>query len=265
LIRRAVRKLRSGLKRLMGLTGFPRIVKVKCPGGPRLRFRLHNSVEQNRIVEKGGEEETWAAFLRLLKPDDVVYDIGASVGIYSVAAGAMLPSSRVVAFEPDPETRSHLQANVSLNGLRNVEVIEWAVGDKEGTVELFTDGASGWAPSLFAKQIAKAPKGKIQVQQRSLDACIASGELPPPSVMKIDIEGAEGLCLRGSRKLLAGSFGARPRLVLLEVHPDFLPSLGSSQSEVESILEDHGYVREWSKHRSDQIHCLYKAASRDES
>lgn len=249
----------SKLKRLLGLTGFPKVVEVECPGGTRLHFRLHNSVEQHRVLEKGGEEEVWSAFLRLLKPGDTVYDIGASVGLYSVAAAAMFRLSRVLAFEPDPETRSHLRANIALNGLQNVQVIEWAIGEQEGTVELFTDGASGFAPSLFAKQTTGAPKGKIQVQQRSLDACVSREELPPPSAMKIDIEGAEVLCLRGSRKLLAGSLGTRPRLVLLEIHPAFLPSLGSSQNEVESILESHGYVREWLRHRNDQVHCLYVA------
>ena len=72
------------------------------PGG--CRFELTNEVERFRVLEYGAEREFLERILRLLSPGDVLYDIGACVGMLSLHAAAM--GVHVIAFEPDPHYRT---------------------------------------------------------------------------------------------------------------------------------------------------------------
>ncbi len=222
-----------------------------------LHFLTHSPVERYRVAQYGDEREALQAFLGQIRPDDVVFDIGASVGLYAIAAATKLPQGRLVAFEPDPETRAALQKNVALNQLTNVQFVPWAVSDRAGSVTLYSDGVAGRAPTLAQQTRRHAPQGKITVPTQTLDEAIARSELPLPTVLKIDIEGAELLCLRGCQRLLAGEFGPRPRVIMLELHPLFLPDFGGTAVETRTLLETIGYAPIWQQLRDDQEHLCY--------
>jgi FkbM family methyltransferase len=229
--------------------------------GPRgtLYFEAFSPVEHYRIAHYGDEEGFLNFFLSKIISRDVVFDIGASVGLFSIHAASILDQGRVIAFEPDGETLERLKHNVKLNiGLSNVGYISWAVSNIQSEATLYTDGASGCAPSL-KKQPGRtnAPKGKIRIQTNTLDHAIANGELPLPTVLKIDIEGAEILCLKGAQRLLKGAFGKKPRLIFLEAHPDFLTSFDSNVEEVNELIADNGYTVIWTQERDNQIHYCY--------
>jgi FkbM family methyltransferase len=212
-----VKKLVKKLKKLVSVTehslNFPVLIELTTSKG-ELRFEAFSPVENYRIANYGDEKFFVEKFTESLKTDDVIFDIGASVGLMTVHAAVFASQGQVIAFEPDPETMDRLQHNVSLNDLSNVVFIPWAVSDSQGEVSLFTDGASGYAPSLKEQTNREgAPKTQITIQTRTLDNEIISGNLPLPSVLKIDIEGAEILCLRGAKKLLAGELGEKPKLI----------------------------------------------------
>lgn len=240
------------------LVRYPYIATLRYKGYPPLRFRLHNPTERFRVVEYGGEQPFWERFLGELRSDDIVYDIGASVGLISLAAAQIAAAGVVYAFEPDPETRERLAANGALNGLGNLWIVPWAVSDEAGELMLYSDGAAGFAPSLAPQTRQGAPTGQVMVRADSLDAALERGELPPPTVIKIDIEGAEILCLRGCRRLLAGAFGSPPRLIAVELHPEFLPDFGSSAAEVCAAIEAAGYTLSWSQQRDGQEQRFYR-------
>lgn len=239
---------------------FPKIVTLGAPEGVPLRFRVHGPREQQALARSGWEEETWVRFLSLLRPSDVVFDVGANVGLYALAAGRLLSSGNVYAFEPDPEIRSHLAQNVALNDLTNVEIIDWAAGDREGVVEFYTDGSEGFSPSFIRERVAGAPTRKITVATTTLDAAIERREVSLPSVLKIDVEGAEHVCLCGAGRLLHGEYGPPPRLVCLEVHPQSLRRMGSSPKGVVRLMADAGYEETWRRHRANEIHCFFSVA-----
>jgi FkbM family methyltransferase len=177
----------------------------------------------------------------------------------TVHSAVFAKQGKVIAFEPDPETRERLKHNVSLNNISNVVFVSWAVSDSAGEVSLFTDGASGYAPTLREQTNREgAPKNKVTVQTRTLDEEILAGNLPLPTVLKIDIEGAEVLCLRGAQKLLSGQLGQKPRLIFMELHPEFLPSFGSTGEEVHNFVLSHGYSVVWQEKRDAQIHYCYQ-------
>lgn len=226
----------------------------------KLFFEAFCPVEKFRIAEYGGEKFFLDHFVRALTRDDIVFDIGASVGLMTIHSAVSVDKGKVVAFEPDPETFNRLKHNVELNHLSNVAYAPWATSDVQGEVALFSDGASGFAPSL-RKQTNRpgAPAGQIIIPTKTLDTAILNGEIPLPTVLKIDIEGAEILCLRGALKLLRGELGKKPRLIFLELHPVFLPDFNSNADEVHDLILNQGYQVVWEKKRDDQVHYCYQS------
>lgn len=224
--------------------------------GP-LFFEAFSQAEKHRISGYGEERPFLEYFLSRLNRADIVFDIGASVGLFSLHAAAWLEQGRVYAFEPDPETRSRLQHNHALNPqLDRCCFVEWAVSDRQGETILYSEGAAGKAPSLkpCMAQMQSA-RGEVRVKTKPLDDAFSEGELPLPDVLKIDIEGAEILCLRGAAKMLQGFWPKRPRLIFLETHPDYLPGFGSDTAEVFALLESAGYLPVWQMERFNQSLC----------
>ena len=167
------------------------------------------------------EYDKCRAFEAMVKPDSVVFDIGANVGFYTLLGSVLVgPGGKVFAFEPHPQNLALLNAHLSLNAVNNVAVIEKAVSDRDGV-------------SFFAGKDATghlAADGTLRVETVSLDSIVRQGALPPPAYIKIDVEGAESLVLAGAKSLLSD---CRPALFLAthgtEVHQDccrFLTSLG---------------------------------------
>jgi FkbM family methyltransferase len=171
-----------------------------------------------------------ATLARLLHPGGVLYDIGANAGFY-VILGARLAgeSGYVYAIEPTPALAEKIRRNVRLNSFGNVEVIEAAVSNFSGTVAFQIDGDLG-----VQNSIAEEPNGRnlIEVQCTTVDAIAADRR--PPSLVMIDIEGAEIDALRGALETIRQH---RP-YIMVEVH-----WLGSQFTE---FVRDHllplGYV-----------------------
>jgi FkbM family methyltransferase len=136
------------------------------------------------------------AFEKLIKAGDVVFDIGAHAGFYTVLAATLCgPRGQVIAFEPLPRNLNFLKSHIRINHLPNVRVIEAAASDTEGSA-LFKEGESGSVGHL-------SEGGKLPVKTVRVDGLVASGEIPPPTHMKIDVEGAEFKVLLGSKSVLA--------------------------------------------------------------
>lgn len=215
------------------------------------RFRVENRTELSRTLDYGQELLSLAAFLFLLKPDDVVWDVGASVGLFTVHSAARC--SRLVAFEPDPMTFARLQENVALNGLTaTVQCKACALGDKKDSLELATDGLDGFAP-VFARADLGRHRATTIVPVETIDLLVQGGT-PQPSVIKLDIEGAEMLALQGGRQVLSGP--SRPRLLFIELHPRFLPNFGASSAETESLVMAYGYRLVSTHRRAEQYHLI---------
>ena len=230
----------------------PRIVTLRAFVPEGCRFEISTPVEIFRVEKFGGEKEFTEMILSELMPSDILFDIGTCVGM--VAVHAARKGVRVVAFEPDPGYRQRLATNLRLNAIESVQVIDWAVSDTPGEATLYTDGAGGKSASLRKT----GERGSTVVRTESLDHAIERGELPRPTVMKIDIEGAEILALKGMKTLLQSDLA--PRTVFIETHPEFLPHFGSSESEVLTLLDSWGYVRTYKSPRAGQSHYVYKRA-----
>ena len=221
--------------------------------GRSIQFHVNNPVEMFRLQKFGGEKDQLEALLALLRNDDVLYDIGSSVGAWSIPAAAKLSKGKVISFEPDPENRQRLQSNYELNGLTNFQTMPIALGDKPGELELFTAGAYAASPSLRpVNKISTSIKVKIE----TVDDLIARKEIPMPTVVKIDIEGAEMMALQGMSNLLRSN--QKPRALVLELHPLYLPAFDTNLTAIFKFLIEDGYQISELASREDQVICTWR-------
>ncbi len=158
------------------------------------------------------EPEVQAALAELLKPGDVFYDVGANIGYFTLIGARLVgPAGRVVAVEPQPEALRRLHHNVALNAFENVTTIEAAVGDEEGHSQLVIspEGILEWA-ALEPSPDPACPT--IPVRVTTVD--VLRGGLPAPTLIKLDVEGAEDRALVGMQEALRRDKPA----VLCEIH-----------------------------------------------
>lgn len=199
-------------------------------------FRINNSIEEFRLKAWGGEKEYVIGMMNELRIDDIFFDIGSSVGLNSILAAKRLKYGQVISFEPDPENTVRLKENYSLNKLTNFKILPIAIGSAKDKMRLYTQGSNGFSPSL---RKVNGIESFIEVQVDSIDDLISRGEVPVPTVVKIDIEGAEFEALKGMKNLLDQA--NRPRLLFIEIHPDFIPSFGTSVEEIMLYLNAFKY------------------------
>ncbi len=168
---------------------------------------------------------------RYLRPGDSVIDVGANIGVYALLMASLVgDTGRVVAFEPGRQSFERLQENVRLNGLSNVELSRAAVGETRGIVRFHQT-------QDVTNRIAVAGEsaGIEEVPCIALDEELAGQRF---ALGKIDIEGAEMMAFRGSRRMLAD---ANPSVWLLELKDRLLKPFGTSSQEVAELLDDAGY------------------------
>jgi FkbM family methyltransferase len=157
----------------------------------------------------------------LVGPGEVVWDVGANVGLFAFAAAhAAGPQGRVLAVEADPWLAGLLRRSAQARsaGSAPVEILPAAVMDRQGTVELCVSARGRAGNHLRAVRGSSQTGGVRQVQEIesvTLDGLLDS--FPPPGLVKIDVEGAEALCLRGGEKLLRE---VRPRLLVEVAEPN---------------------------------------------
>jgi FkbM family methyltransferase len=169
---------------------------------------------------------------RLVKPGDIVWDIGANVGLFSFSAAAMSgPHGRVLSIEPDPWLASLLvrSEGQGLEGHAPVTVLPVAVSSDLGLIDLHVSkrGRASNFVSGFGSTQAGGTRFTISVLSVSLDWI--SEKVPMPNVLKIDVEGMEHLVLRGARRVLE-----RRPIVICEVS-------ASHSREVKSCLSSFDY------------------------
>lgn len=196
----------------------------------RRRHRIENAVLIDLVQE--------------LRDDDVFYDIGANTGLYTLFAAKNCPQGTVIAFEPYPPNNDLLRRDISRNGLENVLVCELALSDSDGTV-LFNQPANedvGYGSSSIARQ---ASEHTVQVPTARGDELVADGDVPSPTVIKIDVEGSEPLVINGLRETLRRD---DCRLVYCEIHKPTksdkrlaTDDFGSSPDELMTTLADCGF------------------------
>jgi FkbM family methyltransferase len=141
------------------------------------------------------EYEKQKALERELKAGNVVYDIGANVGFYSLLASVVVgEAGHVYSFEPFPDNLRELRKHIELNRIENCTVIDAAVSSSDGEA-IFDPSESRYTGRL-------SDAGSLRVRTVTIDGLVSRKEIQSPNLMKIDIEGAEFECLRGASSVV---------------------------------------------------------------
>ena len=203
------------------------------------------------------ESSVQEAMLRHVPAGGVFYDVGANLGFFALLGAHMTgPEGRVLAFEPAPDNAAAIRHNAEVNELLNVEVVEKAVAAAGGEGRLQVVEDQSWSkleeygPHPGTEQV-------LDVPVIALDEEISAGALPPPDVVKIDVEGAEIAVLEGMARTLAEH---RPAIIceLHDTHREFVEHMRGAGYRVVN-LEGPGPVEDQA---SPSAHAL--ALPRDE-
>jgi FkbM family methyltransferase len=166
------------------------------------------------------EPTAYRRFKTTLRPGMTVLDVGASFGLYSIAAARVVGSSgRVYAFEPASRTAAALRLHLQCNGVADrVEVIEAAAADRTGSAVFWEQETSFVASLVEAAARREERRYRTSLEARrvrtlTLDQFCLERELEP-GIIKVDVEGSEARVLQGAGDLLQR---ARP-VIFLELH-----------------------------------------------
>ena len=163
------------------------------------------------------EPELQAVISDLVKPGQIVYDIGANIGFITLLFTKRIgDQGHVYAFEALPANVSRLIHNIELNALEEwVTIIQAAVQDQSGQAEFLVAPSTGMGKvNGSAGRASVDYEESIQVEGISIDGFIEDTRNLLPDILKIDIEGGEVLALPGMVKLLHAH---RP-ILLIELH-----------------------------------------------
>jgi len=145
---------------------------------------------------------------RFLRPGDTAIDVGANVGVYSLFMAKMVgPTGTIIACEPDPENAAALYEHLQCNQLGQVQVVQAAIGEEEGTVGFL---AGQRTVSRICPDADAAPS---RVRLTTLDDLSRGFS---PVFVKVDVEGFEDGVVRGARTLMTRGL---PKAWQLEIDP----------------------------------------------
>jgi FkbM family methyltransferase len=195
----------------------------------------------NRIHEAA----TTNLFKKIVREGDVVVDLGANIGYFSLLAARLVgKKGKVYAFEPEPRNYNYLLKNIELNGYNNVFAIQKAVSNKTGKTKLYLCPYDSGHHTINQFESIRAYKPDlveereefIEVQTTTLDDFFKEQSI---DVIKMDVEGAEMLALLGMDRVIKQSKNLK---MFVEFFPLTIRKMGNSPEEfIGKLLEDYGF------------------------
>jgi len=199
-------------------------------------------------LKKSFEYSTLQLFSTILKAGDVIIDVGANSGLYSIFYSKLVgPSGVVHAFEPDTETFSLLQQNLKLNDCKNVVTHNFALSNKESRVEMvsFKQPALKLQSGDSFKYIKEVSINELSTTGSKMNAFKMDEIRELKSIakidcIKIDVEGAELLVLQGSVDTIL----KHKPIIIVELSGEWTKRFNYKPYQVLVFLNDLGYEME---------------------
>src|ERR1700730_1547699 len=172
-----------------------------------LRISVDRASYVSSVIYWRGHHSTAVASLlkRHLRPNMTFVDVGANLGELTLLAAKRLAKGRVLAFEPVPQIFAQLSRNVALNNLSHIELFNIGLFDKTDSLPIYRQQDINFGtinegvPSLFS---AGTDREEVTVPLRRFDDVARECGLEHLDVMKIDVEGAEMMVLRGAESFI---------------------------------------------------------------
>ena len=181
--------------------------------------------------------------LKLLRPGDVFVDCGANVGYFSYfASGLVAESGRVLAIEANPNLVTWLNTHKECNGSGNVEILGLALWEYEGKMDFHVAKDPMFSSLGDVDQLAHTSGSEVvEVRLETLDRVLQDSILAADRnvrLLKIDVEGAEVMVLKGAKQLLEER---RVDFIYVEIHPKQMEFFGQKVNSLHHILKMNGY------------------------
>lgn len=204
--------------------------------GPVKGFRYVVAPGMGLTYALGVDSWNWRFLLRHVLPGMTIYDIGANRGQMTLFFAHLVGSSgTVISYEPEPDVYSTLMRNIELNSLRNVTAFQSALADADGVGSFaYSECHSTQGKLLNVEKTYEIPEAFLHdVMVTRLDSVVSEG-VPPPQLIKIDVEGGAALLLRGAVEVLEKH---SPK-IYVELHGS------EEQAGIRDELLTRGYVAE---------------------
>lgn len=226
-LQRGVRELAL---RLLDVLSFGKGRAVLVAG----QFPMHVEWSRAAINFEAWERAFTEPFGKCLNSHKIVFDVGASIGEWSALAATLVGEESVHVFEPNKPSWRHIRRIFQLNKLQA------PAGIFQGFVSNIDRCDEEELSRCLLRRWPRATEGDL-----GFETLLSAGTIPTisldtycqrlgvePDVIKIDVEGAEGLVLKGARELIEHG---RPT-VFLSVHPWALPDFGHSVGDIRAML-----------------------------
>jgi FkbM family methyltransferase len=246
-LERLMTHLWRGVRRAPAVQGAGLAAMRMAAGGlaraQRISFPPEAEMEPNtrlRYALGWYERESLNVVDRLVQPGMVALDVGAHIGYYTWRLARRVgPTGRVVALEPHGPTFQLLERNVPASRFPNVELLPVAAGETPGETEFveFTSSRkhSIYDVSAFAAELQVKSRHMVRVTR--IDDLLAERGIDTLQFVKLDIEGAEQIALRGMSKTLSASPAAA---VIVEYNALTIRAAGGTPDEFLSELRGYG-------------------------
>ncbi len=211
-----------------------RLIQCEIDYGILLHLDPESYVDRICIDKGFYEKEVLNAIIADIQPDDVFWDIGANIGIMSIAVAKLYPTAQVVAFECSPLTTHRLCANISLNEAV-IKVVNLALSDQNRIATLSIRNVGNSGVSSLSPTMRASYENEVSVATLTGDSLIETNDVPPPTHIKIDVEGHELRVLKGLSKHLDSE---SLRTIVFEANDP------ESYEELRWLLADKGFVIE---------------------
>ena len=160
-------------------------------------------------------------------------DVGANMGLVSAMVNQELKGqTRIIAFEPVPETAKRAAATFALNNMANAQLVMAAIGDEDGEISFYS--AENQSEASSAKPVVEGAKWReTKVPCLRLDTILAELAFGPVGVLKVDVEGFEPQAFKGAQETIA----IQKPAIVFEYHFEIAPKVGWNAEDIRSIVE----------------------------
>ena len=216
-----------------------RISLIQLKIGGRMLIVPRNEDVGRQLYLFRSYERRESIFIRdRVRPTDICFDVGANIGYHTTLMAQAVPAGEVHSFEPVPLNWHILSLNVLINRFQNVVYNNIALGDRQGRTTF--SAASDGAYSSMVPTGRRTESARIEVELDTLDAYADAHGIERVDILKVDVEGAEGLVLRGAQQLLSAP-ARRPRLIMLELFDSNHAPYRTSIEEILRQMAEFGY------------------------
>jgi FkbM family methyltransferase len=235
MLRRLIHRIRTekyfvrwALLKLLIHSGLGRFLSFNVRG---MKLRLFSSSVCYEAYRKRAayRAQDMLVLQQILKPGDVVVDVGANAGFITLAAAQRIgPSGRIIAMEPQPKIYGFLKDHIRLNNHCNVQALNVAVGDRNGTVSFVCDRDDD--------RSRVDASGRISIPMLTLDEALRQEHIASVDFLKIDVEGYELFVLQGAPDTLR-----KTRYIYIETDLETYARSGYTIEDVLAFLRDASF------------------------